>query len=501
MKKLKILFPMTLIIMVMSCTDLDEVLFDRIDARKFYNTEEEIQAALTNAYWRLMNNENFQRAHMFQEQTTEIGITPTRTNGGWGDGGRWIQMHFHTWDATHRTISRSYNGAYSVIASTNSLIEFLEGAEGNLDPNIAEMRALRAYSYLNLLDYYGNVPIVTVAQLDLNNLPSNINTTRKDVFDFVESELTDLISDIPAIEDMTAAERKAYYPRLSREAVNAMLAWLYLNAEVYSGIPRWADCIKACDEVINSNVFSLTGNIWDSFVPENEDSPEIIFAISKSNLDLGNAGSNWINQLGLHPLSAQTFDLPSIPWGGISIGIDHYNDYDDDDFRKTMILNGDQYSSSGEYLYTITEISDIFNSPDEEGLKSIKYQPDPQKVGLASRNDYVMLRYAEVLMTKAEAEYRDGDQGTALQLINEIRERNFDPYTPLNQISLDDILDEWAREFTYENKLRTQLVRHGKFTTNRYKFKDYDSEPWRIVFPIPQPELDGNPNLKQNEGY
>lgn len=509
MKKYILLIPVTFMLMLVSCTNLEEELYDRIDARKFYNTEEEIQAGLTNAYYRLMLAQIWIHTFVLQEVTTEIGIVPTRTNGGWNDGGVWIDAHQHTWDATHREVTTYYGKMYNVIASTNSLIELLQEREGAIDnvaAAVSEMRALRAFSYLQLLDLYGNVPVFTEAQIDPNNLPSNANTTRADVFDFVEQELIEVLENIPSVADMTAEERQAYYPRLSKEVAQAMLARLYLNAEVYSGTARWQDCIDVCDDIINSNAFSLTDNIWDNFAPVNEDSPEIIFGISQSNEDITTCafcaeGGNWINQLGIHPDLQEKFNLPTTPWGGASVGIDHYNDYEDGDFRKSLILFGEQYSDSGELLVNLTEVTNLNNSPFNEGLRSIKYQPDPQMINISARNDQVMIRYAEILMSKAEALFRLGQEGQALEIINTIRERNFENYSPMTDLTLDDILEEWAKEFMWENIHRTQLVRHGKFTTNRYKFKEYDSESFRNVFPIPQNELDRNPNLVQNPGY
>ena len=509
MKKYALIIPIAFILAIASCTDLNEPLYDQIDAREFYNSQDEIQAGLTNAYYKLMELEIWIHQFILQEVTTEIAIVPTRTNGGWNDGGRWNDAHLHTWDAAHQEVTETYSKLYNVVASANSLVELLKEREGEIedvDEAIAEMRALRAYAYLNLLDLYGNVPIVTDAQIDPNNLPSNLNTTRADVFEFVEQELTDALENIPAVAEMSMAERQDYYPRFSKEAVQAMLVRLYLNAEVYSGSQRWQDVIRVADEIIASGAFSLTPNIWDNFAPENENSPETILAISQSNQDITVCnfcaqGGNWINQLGLHPNLQQKFNLPISPWGGTNVSVDHFEDYEEDDFRRTLILRGEQKSESGEVLVDLVPVSNLNNSPFNEGYKSIKYQPDPQMVGISARNDQILIRYSEILLSKAEAHYRLGQVGPALDLVNQVRERNFDSYTPLTTLTEEMILKEFAREFMWETHHRTHLIRHGKFLTNRYKFKDYDSEPHRIVFPIPQNELDRNPNLKQNPGY
>jgi len=504
-----IIIPLVLMFILVSCTDITEPLSDQIDARKFNQTEEEIQASLTNAYFKLMETEIWIHQFILQEVSTEIGIVPTRTNGGWNDGGRWIDAHQHTWDATHQDVTELFSKYFNVIASTNTLVELLNDTEGKVDnvpAAIAEMRAVRAYAYLQLMDLFGNIPIVTEAQIDPNDLPSNRDQTRADVFNFVEKELTEILPDMPSVAEMSADERQNFYPRFTKEAAQAMLVRLYLNAEVYSGTERWQDVVDVADDIINSNAFTLTESIWDSFVPENENTPEIIMAISQSNQDitLGDfdaRGGNWVNQLGLHPSLQEKFNLPSTPWGGTNVGVDHYEDYEDGDFRKSLILKGEQRTESGKLLVNLTEISDLHNSPFSEGFKSIKYKPDPQKNGIHSRNDYVLIRYAEVLLSKAEALFRLGRTGEAKVLVDQVRERNFDPYTPLPNLTEDIILKEWAREFMWENQYRTHLIRHGKFLNNRYKYKDTDTPSHRIVYPIPQNELDRNPNLVQNPGY
>jgi hypothetical protein len=274
---------------------------------------------------------------------------------------------------------------------------------------------------------------------------------------------------------------------------------LYLNAEVYSGTAKWQDCIDACDQVINSGVYQLAPSIWDSFVPENDNSPEIIFAISTSN-ELW--PSSRTNQFGLHPLLKEKFDLPYVPWGGPRVGNEHYEIYDNNDFRKSLILSGDQYSSTGEFLFTILPLQSLYNAEPDEGLISIKYKPDQQQIGLDARNDEVLLRYADVLLSKAEALFRTGKTTESLELVNQVRARNFSPEKPFTELTLDTILEERSREFLWECSYRTDLIRFGKFLSSTYLFKpEPTTDSFRTIFPIPQSQIQSNPNLVQNPGY
>lgn len=510
MKKYKILVLSVILSMFFGCTKLDEKLYDRLSADTFYKTEGEVLTGLTNVYYKLMLVENWWWPWQLQECTTDHGMTPTRNNGAWYDGAVFQELQKHSWDATHNRTTVTYKYLYSAIASANSFLDILDKITiNNKELVIAEAKAVRAWEYLHLVDLFGNVPIVTVAKLDQQNLPTN--STRKEVFEFIETELKDAISVLPSLKDIP--NRQQYYPRIAKETAEAMLVRLYLNAEVYSGTARWQDCINVSNEIINSGAYSLAPSIIDNFVPLNQNSPEIIFAISQDNVVRGasgggdaNQGGNWVNQLGLRPELRYKYNLTFDGWGGPSVQLQHYNTYDEGDFRRSFILTGLQTSPDGDSLTTLIPIRDVNSAALNEGFVCVKYVPDPQAVVSSSgrgygRNDIVLMRYAEILMSKAEALYRLGNISEATDLINEVRARNFDTPKPFVNMKLEDILEERSKEFLWEGTYRTDLVRFGKFITERTEWKDYDDDPTRNIFPIPQTELDSNPNLVQNPGY
>jgi hypothetical protein len=169
-------------------------------------------------------------------------------------------------------------------------------------------------------------------------------------------------------------------------------------------------------------------------------------------------------------------------------------------------LSGLQTSPGGDSLTFLIPIKDINSASENEGFVNVKYVPDPLSVvnrtgrGLG-RNDLVLLRYSEILMSKAEALYRLGNITDATDLINVVRARNFVTPKPFVNMTLDNILEERSREFLWEGTYRTDLIRFGKFITERTQWKDYNDDPTRNIFPIPQIELQANPNLVQNPGY
>lgn len=478
-----------------ACTDLDETPLDQISESQFNQNEVQVAASVRGIYESLLEPHDFRVMWFLQEVPTEIGITPVR-GGGWaGDGEQKYKQH--TWDSSDLFILQMYQWFGKTIGRANSLLENLE-EESAFESYKAETRFYRAWAYFNLLDLYGNVPIVSSSFEDPSNLAGNkpISEQRKKVFDFVEEDLIGAITNLPGRSNVD----NGYYPRPTKQTAQAVLAKLYLNAQVWSGEARWQDCINTCNEIINSGTYALTPNISDSYVPNNENSPEIMWSILKSSAGTTRADGNFINQLAFQPELSEVFNLPWSGWGGNSIGIEHYQTYEDNDYRKSLILFGPQYDSNGNEVINIKEITDLFDAQNEEGLKSIKYVPDLQQNGAFANNDIVLLRYADILLSKAECLIRLNGSGAGDDLINQVRQRNFQTYTPLVNVGLDDLLVERGREFFHDNLRRQDLVRFGKFINQTYKFK-LNSDSFRTIYPLPQQEVDVNPNLDQNPNY
>ena len=287
------------------------------------------------------------------------------------------------------------------------------------------------------------------------------------------------------------------------------MAKLYLNAEVYTGTPRWADAEIAADAIISSGVYSLSTNYFANFATRNNGSTENILTLP---YDENNAPGFNQPMMTLHGLNQQTFDLQEQPWNGYSSMEEFYNSYEDVDVRKDNFLVGPQYSSSGERLM---DVSFEENDPDgapltftpfinmlepnalrQSGVRINKFEFAPGSNSNLS-NDYPIFRYADIIMVKAEAAFRQGKLADALDYMNQIRNRaGVDPYTAL---TLDDIYDERGREMFAEASRRTDMIRFGKFSEPWWEKEA--SAPFRYIFPIPQTQINTNPNLTQNPGY
>ena len=131
------------------------------------------------------------------------------------------------------------------------------------------------------------------------------------------------------------------------------------------------------------------------------------------------------------------------------------------------------------------------------GIRVVKYLPDITGPQFPTSNDWVFYRYADVLLMKAEALVRLNRAAEAVAPVGLVRARA--GLAPLNPVTLDNLLDELGREFYWENHRRTDLIRFGKFL-QPWQEKG-QSDPKRLLFPIPNRSLSANPNLVQNPGY
>ena len=131
----------------------------------------------------------------------------------------------------------------------------------------------------------------------------------------------------------------------------------------------------------------------------------------------------------------------------------------------------------------------------------LKWEIDPDRSSGDNGNSYAFLRLAEMYLIKAEALHRLGQTTSAVSQINMIRERVFDPDELIDAAGDFDqvLLQERLFELMWEATRRQDQIRFGKFS-DTWEFKS-NTDPWRVLGPIPQVQIDANPNLTQNPGY
>lgn len=497
----KIIYFSLSLLLVLSCTNLDETLYDKIESTEYGKTPDEIKTIIGNAYASLrgfndgitISYPTCEYVFFLTEITSEEACIATKIGGGWYDGGVYLEAQYHTWTPANRMILSTWRYCFEGVSKVNSVIHQVDGSNLTEEEKRTvdiELRGIRAYYYYLLLDFFGNVPIVT--SYEVTELPAN--STRQQVFEFVESELKDIVNELPS---------EPIYGRFTQNVANALLARLYLNAEVYTGTPRWQDCIDACEKITG---YILEPNYFTNFLIQNEVSKENIFVIpydSKS----GTKG-NYLQSMTIHEYQrfaiSRTGNYPGAPNGLLSQpGL--YSSFDNNDLRKKSLLEGKQINlNTGEVIllddgseldYT-EEISDLTAAKDNEGVRMYKYEVKEGE-GWERDHDWVLIRYSEILLMQAECYIRLGNPAMARPLVQQVRDRA-GLSTPAT-IDLDFINDELKFEFVYEGHRRTDNIRFGDFFESWWN--KGATPAYRGIFPIPQSELDKNINLVQNPGY
>jgi len=491
-----------LVLFSLSCTKLDEKLYGRVTPENFFKTDAEVLAALAGVYNNMGFAVNGGNLWRLLECGTDEFIILARSDGRWLDGSVYIELFEHKWTPVNNRLG-SYSDVFRTVGSANAVLEGMQSSPNaaNLKAQIAEARGVRAYAYFYAMDLWGNVPVVTTARIEPTNLPTN--STRKQVFDFVVSELTAAAADLPSVKTVN---KTAYYPRMTKEAAYAILALTYLNGEVFAGKSYWTECIDMCDKVAAGS-YTLTPNYVSNFVTANEGSPEFIYAISQD--PSKTAGSNNFAQRTLHDSHRFKYNLPFTPQNGFNTIEEAYNRFEAQDIRRSLILTGPQFASdgvtplkniAGTAPLVLVPIANPKNAAENEGYRVMKWQPDNTWVNGGGSNDVATIRYAEILLTKAEAILRSGGAAaTALGLVNQVRTRS--SATPLTTVTLNDILNERGRELMWEGTRRRDMIRFGTYFTWTPFWKPAITPAFRGLYPIPAAELGANPKLVQNPGY
>lgn len=529
-----------------SCTKLDTPVYSNIENSNFWQTPDQVAAGIAPAYTQLQNLCVWDYQELNGISTDEI-IIPTRGND-WYDNGNHQRVYLHTWTPTEGTVNSVWSTIFGGIGKCNFILDVVNGLPSkpsNIDNINAELKTLRAYYYLLALDNFGNVPIVNSFKID----PSTVkNNTRKEVFDFVESELKANIPLLSPTVDLST------YGRATKWMGFATLAKLYLNAQVYTGTNRWADCASVCDSIILSGKYELEASYFDNFKPQNDASKENIFVVPFDNKYI--TGNDKERQT-LHYNQNPTFGLlPGSMYNGWSTHGDfYYGNYDTTavytanggkiyktfkDQRTGQFLVGQQYSelypyppdknvlafSKTDSLFdnvplayqpSFTLISDPTPAGRISGARHIKYYPEAGANGSQS-NDVVLFRYADILLMRAEATMRGAaasSTGSAVSLVNQVRQRAYSGDATRNwtagNLTPVNLLAERARELAWEGWRRQDLIRfdvadgtayfHGARGGTRSPAKPADPGTYTRLYPIPDAQHSSNPNLVQNPGY
>lgn len=458
----------------------------------------------------------------------------------WLTGEQTTGLTYLSWDANDAWVSDMYYRIYYNIALCNEFLRNANGASfsGNDEVKMkeyrAEVRFMRALFYFHALDLYRNIPMVTENDPVGSFIPPRY--TPQQTFDYIESELKDCVGDmLPA--------STCPYGQASQGAAYTLLAKLYLNSEVYTGVAKYAECKEACKKVMDMG-YSLESDYSKLFNADNDKrTNEIIFALPVSAEHTVSWGSSTYLVCGQVSMSNANQNVADY---GVTAGWSEFRLRPEfvDKFTQTDIDgSGDKRCK----FFTNGQSKDVTSMTDEaSGYLSEKWSNLKDDGTTASNTadagvetDFPLFRLADVYLMYAECVARtvedkdklddwaggsdaesDSRKQGAIYWINKVRERAYgkdENGNPRGQVwkenfsskeaFLQFILDERARELYHEGYRRTDLIRYGQFTTSKYiwqwKGGTHDGQAVDSkynIYPIPNTELTANPNL-HNDNY
>lgn len=496
-----------------SCTKLDEKLGSTL-TRSQADSVIQVSALLKSAYDGLQLPYQDQSNYWaLEEMTADEAVAPTR-GGDWDDNGVWRALKLHNWTSDHTFIGNTFSNILQLQFLATNVLSFRPTTG-----QAAEARFLRAWAMYTVLNGWGQVPFRAPGDT-LLNMPKVL--TAAEATDFIISELTaitaDLSDDVPAYV-------------ANKNAARALLMKCYLNKGAFLNrksptfdAADMAKVISLANEITASGKYSLTANYFNNFSYNNDVvSNENIFT-QQNGPGLSTVRSG--NAVFCHWAPTLHYNQDPSGWNGFTTISDFYDKFEAVDTRRggsftgvtdvtglnVGFLLGQQYGAGGVALQDRKGHALIFTREvklqetdpatlEVTGIRVVKYPPDmtskETKSSNNAHNDYVFLRYADVLLMKAEALLRTSDAAGALLIVNDLRTTR--KATAWTSITLDNLIDERGRELYWEGWRREDLIRFGKFL-DTWQLKPSD-DPKYLLFPIPTSDLAVNKNLKQNDGY
>lgn len=541
-----------------SCTNLDEEPFDVAPADKYYQNKNAVTAALLrpyeHAHWCGWDGDRW----ILSELTADNFVWTQKGKHGY-DGGDWVRMHGHSWTPDDGHVNGGWSGPYQGIGQCNVIMKDIAGldytklglTEADQQQHIAELRTLRAWFYLFLIDYFRSVPIYTEPQ------KVEPQSTPEEVFAYIEKELKEALPSLP---------KNGKVGRWDQAGAATLLVRLYLNAEKWIGTAKFTECAATAQEIIDGKygTYSIDTDYRGPFRSgvKGYRSPENIFEFphAKNFYEF-----SWIYNAGMHYQAKFTLDNDWGPWNGVHLTPSRdengslytyklgmpYERYDAADKRKQpfrttskdadyegFFLIGQQYTwnktagfgfdsskpvngteeYNGKPLNFVDQVarfsekpggrwaegSHVITGEENSGVRMMKFPWLPMSQGFFQFNSAPEIRLAEIYYSLAECKYRAADKIGAAKLLDAVRQRNFLPAAwPANsyeqnigRLTDDEFVVELGREFLGERHRRTDLVRWDRFGATWWD-KPADTKD-RSVFPIPARALNANPLLKPN---
>ena len=421
----------------------------------------------------------------------------------WNDPG-YQPFNKNTWSSDNEWIYAAFAREFFNAKMAAEFIHQMQNAGGiailgedEAKARIAEARAIRGLSYYQMIDLFGRGP-----WMDENSITGDIPPTydRKQLFEAVVEDLAN------AIPNLVPASQQVY-GRLSREAGYMLLAKLYLNAEVYTGEPRWQDCANACNE-IRKTIDTLAPTYKYLFCATNDKyvgNGEIIWGIPQDGTTLTTYGGTTYISGGSYRGDSdllKTLGLAVSGWEGPRVR---------EELSKALLPNdARRLIYEGEYTEDIQDLSDKnqgymcvkFVYTPEDDYKNEK-QETPYCNTIFNPADFPLFRLADVYLMLAECELNGAQGCNGIEMMNRVRQRA--GLADVRTLTAENILDERMCELYWEGHRRSDLVRFGKFAGSNYNWSwkgananGANVQAYRNVYCVPTQFVS---TLGQNPGY
>jgi hypothetical protein len=485
-----IVFCLILISCLAGCKKyLDKVPLDTINTSNYFQTAEDAVNAVNSAY------QPMQRPKLYNLRmwTSDIFAGNSVVGAGGGtDGIETVEEANFTTDPSNQGVLDLWRGPWPGILYCNLVIKNVPGI--NMDTTlrnrvVGEAKFLRANYYFILVRYFGDLPIITTPQSPSDNLyPAR--SPKQDVYNLIIQDLKDAINLLPSRDTYSGAD----VGRASKGSAVGLLAKVYLTLKDY------ADVVPLCQQVTSLG-YALNANYAENFDPAHKNSVESLFEVQYS----GGTTYGFFDDLNQASWTSTFMGPRNTTFVGGAYGWNQptqefVDSYEAGDVRKDKTIlyqgcpdfNGNIYSS----VYSTTGYN----------VRKFLVPTSVSPQYNTSNEDFPVLRYADVLLMEAEAMNELGQTTQAETPLNQVRLRAGLPeiHGQSQSAMRNTILHERRMELAFEGDRWFDLIRvdNGQYGLNfLHSIGKTNATSKNLLMPIPQVELDANPNLTQNPGY
>ena len=460
----------------MSCEKpLEEDIFSSLAPSTLFTTEKGITSVL---------NASYAYAHRTGAVETWAPFYLGGMTAGeiWGAGGSienlWVALINYNWDSNHSQIQSMWTVYYRAIRDANIVLDNINNENFSaafIQTTTAEANFIRGWAYSELYNLFGRLPIY---QSSLDD-PLQLRASDSDTRAVIEQELLSAIANLPT--DQPA------FGKGSKGAAMGILCKYYMNTK------QWQKAADMAKSIMDLGKYRLQDNYANVFAIANEGNAELLWAMTKSPVS-GTTGM-LVNALLFPPDFPRPFPNNGVFAARTYLFDSFVDSFEESDTRQNFVIRSYVSTSSGN---TVQGYGRDQSFP-------YKYEFDPNSAGPTAGNDVPIVRYADIVLSRAEALNEiSGPSAEAIDLINQVRIRA--KATPLasggftKETLRDAILQERSWEFYFEGKRREDLLRHDRLISDAVA-RGKLAKPFHVLFPIPEVEIDANPDLEQNEGY